>query len=243
MQTINFWHKYHIHCRKIITCLLFLLPALVFSQRNVMENDRKFARKPYHFGIHLGTNLSDFKIQHNALFASSDSILSIKSKYGFGFEIGALASYHINKYLEIRTVPSFVFANKQLTYLFNDGAEPISKDIDQIYFDIPVELKFKSEPLRNMKIYLVAGLKYGYDLGGNLKDRKKPGIPRQSPHDFAVNYGVGFEIHFPLFILSPEFKVSNSILNLHRPDANMDFSKYMKGIYNRSFTFSLNFEG
>ena len=223
--------------------MLFLLPALVFSQRNVMENDMKFARKPYHFGIHLGANLSDFKIRHNELFANSDSILSIKSKYGIGFEIGALCSYHINKYLEIRTIPSFVFANKQLNYQFNDGAEPVKKEIPQIWFDFPFELKFKSDPLKNIKIYLVAGLKYGYDLGGNFKARKDENMPLQSAHDFAVNYGAGLEIHFPLFILSPEFKVSNSILNLHKPNTTLPFSRYMNGLFNRSFTFSLNFEG
>lgn len=243
MQTINFWHKHHIHCRKIIILLFFFLPAFVFSQRNVMENDIKFARKPFHFGIHLGTNISDFKIKQNSLFATSDSILSIKSKYGIGFEIGALASFHINKYLEFRTIPSFVFANKQLNYLFNDGADPIKVEIPQIYFDFPFELKLKSEPIRNMKFYLIAGLKYGYDLGGNFKVRKEANKPQQSPHDFAVNYGVGIEIHFPLFILSPEFKVSNSILNMHKLNENLPFSKYMNGLYNRTFSFSLNFEG
>lgn len=246
MQTINIWHKYHIHCRKITICLLFfLLPTFVFSQRNVMENDLKFARKPYHFGIHLATNISDFKIKQNALFATSDSILAIKSKYGIGFEIGALCSYHINKYLELRTLPTFTFANKQLNYQFNDGAAPVKKEIPQIWFDIPLELKFKSEPLGNIKLYLVAGLKYGYDMGTKFQARKDPSkqIPKQSPHDFAVNYGAGIEIHFPLFILSPEFKVSNSILNIHKYDGTLEYSKYIKGLYNRAFTFSLNFEG
>jgi len=46
-----------------------------------MENDLKFSRKRYHFGIHLGAGLGDFKIRHNALFGSSDSILTIKSKF------------------------------------------------------------------------------------------------------------------------------------------------------------------
>lgn len=243
MQTINIWHKYHLHCRKVIVFLFLLLPTLVFSQRNVMENDLKFARKPYHFGIHLGTSVSDFKVQHNAQFATSDTILSINSKYGVGFEIGALCSYHINKYLEIRTLPSFNFASKSISYQFNNGEAPIKKDIPQIYFDFPVELKLKSEPLKNIKLYLVAGLKYGYDMGTKFKDRRKPLMPVQSPHDLGVNYGVGVEIHFPLFILSPEFKVSNSILNLHKYDSSNEFSKYMKGLYNRQFTFSLNFEG
>lgn len=241
MYTINFWHKYHLYSKQVTIVLLFL-PMFVFSQRNVMENDLKFARKPFHFGIHLATGISDFKIKHNDAFAFSDSILSIKSKYGIGFEIGALASYHINKYLEIRTLPSFVFSDKNLYYEFGDGTIT-KKTIPQIYFDFPLEIKFKSQPLKDIKLYMVGGLKYGYDLGANFKVRKNQDQPIQSPHDFGVNYGVGVEIHFPLFILSPEFKVFNSVLNIHKIDNTLPYSKYMKGLYNRSFTFSINLEG
>lgn len=242
MQTINIWHKHHIHWRKIILSVFILFPSIVFSQRNVMENDMKFSRKRYHFGIHLAMGLGDFKVKQNEAFALSDSILSIKSKYGVGFEIGALMSYHINKYLEIRSVPSFLFSDKNLSYEFGDGTVK-PKKIPQIYFDLPIELKIKSEPLKDIKLYLIAGLKYGYDIGGNFKDRKRLDMPKQSAHDFGVNYGAGIEIHFPLFILSPEFRVFNSVLNIHKQDNALPYSKYIKGLYNRTFTFSLNFEG
>lgn len=242
MHTTHFWHKHHIHCRKIILIVLVLLPIFTFAQRNVMENDMKFSRKRYHFGIHLGAGLGDFKIRHNALFGSSDSILTIKSKYGYNFEIAALISYHINKYLEIRTVPGFAFSNKELNYGFADETKVIKK-IDQIFFDLPVELKIKSEPLRDVKLYLIAGLKYGYDIGGNFKARRDEDMPKMSAHDFGVNYGVGMEIHFPLFIFSPEFRVFNTVLNIHQQNSTLPYSKYMKGLYNRTFTFSINFEG
>jgi hypothetical protein len=207
-----------------------------------MENDLKYAEKPYHFGIHLGAGLSDFRIRQNALFASSDSILSIKSPYGVSFDIGAVMSYHINKYVEIRSVPSFSFADKSIRYVFSDETEQ-KKTISQIYFDLPVEMKFKSQPLKDFKFYVVAGIKYGYDIGGNFKMRKSPDVPKQSAHDFGVNYGAGIEIHFPLFILCPEFKVFNSVLNIHKEDNSYYHSKYIQGLHNRSFSFSLNFEG
>src|SRR3954465_8702406 len=101
MHTVKFWDKHNLYCRKIILCVFIFFPAFAFSQRNVLENDMKYSRKPYHFGIHLGVGLSDFKIKQNELFAASDSILSIKSKYGASFEIGAVMSYHINKYVEV----------------------------------------------------------------------------------------------------------------------------------------------
>lgn len=241
MHTIKLWNKHHIYCRKIILCVFIFFPALAFCQRNVLENDMKYSRKPYHFGIHLGVGLSDFKIKHNELFASSDSILSIKSKYGVCFEIGAVMSYHINRYVEIRSVPSFAFADKNLTYNFGDLTTR-TKTISQVFFDLPVEMKFKTDPIKDIKFYLLAGVKYSYDLGGNFKARKREDMPKQSAHDFGVDYGVGMEVHFPLFIFCPEFKVFNSVLNIHKQD-DIPYSKYMKGLYNRSFTFSINFEG
>ncbi len=242
MQNIDIWHKHDLYRGQIILLLLVVLPSFVFSQRNVMENDLKFSRKPYHFGIHLASGFGDFKIKQNALFATSDSILSIKSKYDVNFEIGALISYHINRYVEFRTLPGFVFSNKSLSYVFGDGTSA-KKSTPQVYFDLPVEFKIKSEPLKDVKLYLIAGLKYGYDIGSNFKDRKKADQPIQKPHDFGVNYGVGIEIHFPLFILSPEFKVFNSFINIHQQDNTLPYSKYIKGLYNRNFCFSLNFEG
>lgn len=242
MQNIDFRHQYHLYRREVILLLFLVIPAFVFGQRNVMENDLKFARKPYHFGIHLASGFGDFKIKQNALFATSDSILSIKSKYDVNFEIGALISYHINKYVELRTLPGFLFSNKSLSYEFGDATSK-KKSAPQVYFDFPVEVKIKSEPLKDIKLYLVAGLKYGYDIGSNFKDRKKIDQPIQKANDFGVNYGVGIEIHFPLFILSPEFKVYNSVLNIHQQDNSLPYSKYLKGLYNRNFTFSINFEG
>ncbi|HUM51635.1 MAG TPA: outer membrane beta-barrel protein [Chitinophagales bacterium] len=243
MQTTNFWYQYHLYSKKIISLLLFsALCMCSFAQRNVMENDLKFARKPYHFGIHLAANFGDLKVKQNAAFALSDSILSIKSKYGIGFEIGAVISYHINKYFEFRTVPSFAFNNKNLIYQFADLSNADKKSLPQIYFDLPFEIKFKSEPLKDVKIYALAGIKYGYDIGANFKDRKKDNMPHQLQHDFGVDYGIGLEIHFPLFILAPEFKVFNSVLNIHKKE-NGVYSKYIDGLHNRTFTFSLNFEG
>ncbi|HNF48695.1 MAG TPA: outer membrane beta-barrel protein [Chitinophagales bacterium] len=241
MYNTDFWHKHNLYGKKIILFLFCCISLHSLAQRNVLENDIKFARRPYHFGIHLAANMGDYKINHSALFAVSDSVLAITNKLGVGFEIGALFSYHINKYLELRTVPSFSFTSKNLEFTFSDESKK-KKDIPQIYFDFPIEIKFKSQPLRDIKVYAIGGLKYGYDIGGNINDRKKTGMPHQKLNDFGVVYGVGLEIHFPLFILSPEIKAFNSVLNIHKQDQEI-FAPYIKGLYNRTFTFSINFEG
>lgn len=242
MQDTYIWHKHHLYRRQIIIALLLLLPAFGFGQRNAMQNDFKYHTKKYHFGIVLGMGFGDYRIRQNALFAQSDSILSIRSKHGVSFGIGALASYHINRHIEFRTLPGFLFCDKDLTYEFSDGTI-VKKTLPQVYFDFPFEMKFKTEPLKDVKLYLIAGVKYGFDLGASFKGRKDRDMPLQLRHDFGINYGVGMEIHLPLFILSPEFKVFNSVLNIHQPNNELIYSKYMKGLYNRNFCFSLIFEG
>lgn len=240
MYNTNFWHKHHLHSKKVILFLFCVFSFSAFAQRNVLENDIKFAKRPYHFGIHLAGNMGDFKLKHSALFATDDSILAVNNKLGFGFELGALFSYHINKHFEFRVIPTFSFLEKNMHFTFADESKP-KVSIPQIYFDLPLEIKFKSQPLKDIKVYAIAGLKYGYDIGANMNDRKRNGFP-QKKNDFGVVYGVGLEIHFPLFILSPEIKVFNSVLNTHEKN-NSVYNKYLEGVYNRTFTFSINFEG
>ena len=66
------------------------------------------------------------------LFANSDSILSIKSKYDVNFEIGALISYHINKFVEIRNITWLLFSNKSISYVL-EMRHP-RKIYPQVYF-------------------------------------------------------------------------------------------------------------
>jgi len=243
MQSPFFWHKHHIYCNKIVWLIFVCCCALYASaQQNAYENDLKYQRKHFHFGIHLGVGMADFRIRHSDAFALSDSVLSVTSKLTPGYEIGALVSYHLSKNFELRVLPTFLFNDKNLTFKYKDETTQSIK-VPTIVYDMPVEIKFKSDPIKDFKIYVVAGLKYSYDLGTKLSGRFSAPIPQQKPNDLGVNYGVGFEFHFPLFILSPEFKVSNSVLNIHAPAKNFPPSNMIQRLYNRTFLFSLNFEG
>lgn len=243
MQTTLIWHKHHIYCTKIIvTLLLCCCCGFAWAQKNAYENDLKFQRKRYHFGIHLGVSMADYRIRHSEDFTLSDSVLAVKSNLTLGYEIGALGSFHINRFLELRTLPSFIFNDKNLNFEYSDGTKKDYK-LSNIIFDLPIEIKFKSEAIGNFKVYVIGGMKYSYDIGSNLSGRIKTFIPQQKPNDFSINYGAGFELHFPLFILCPEFKVSNSVLNTNKPTDRFIHSNMINRIYNRTFLFSLNFEG
>ena len=92
-------------------------------------------------------------------------------------------------------------------------------------------------------MYVLAGVKFGMDLASKSQARNAEELVKLNRNDFSVEYGVGFEINFPLFILVPEFKVSNGVLDSHSLDENLIYSNSIDRLKSRTFTFSLNFEG
>lgn len=243
MHTTNFWNQHHLQGKKVIALLLLCLPLWVMGQDNVKKNDAKFKKRPFHFGIHMGFNTSDFKVRLSDQFTYSDSILSVNAKGGPGFNLNILGSLHLSKNFELRVVPGVAFMEKTMQYKLAGVDALVDKKIESIYVETPIHLKFKSDPIKDFKIYVFTGIKYGYDMAANAKARRAEDLIKLSKHDLAVDYGVGFEFHFPLFILSPEFKVSNGLINVHSRDNALIYSRMLDGLRTRAFLFSLNFEG
>jgi len=212
------------------------------AQRYVERNDARFKKRPFHFGIHMGFNTSDFKVRLSEDFIYNDSILGVNASGGPGFNLNIMGSLHLSKNFELKILPGVSFAEKTLNYNIRD-AGITNKKIESIYVETPIQLKFKSDPIKDFKFYVIAGMKYGYDMAANAEARRAEDLIKLKRHDFSVDYGFGFEIHFPLFILAPEFKVSNGLVDVHSLDPALSFSRALGGLRTRMFLFSINFEG
>ncbi len=243
MHSTNIWNKYNIPGRKIIIALaLFLmLPFAANAQYNIMENDMRFEKRHIKFGIHMGFNVSNFRVFRSDLFVETDSLLAINAENGTGFNLGIVSSLYLHKNFELRFIPTLSFAEKTLRYEFENSSSP--QILESIFIEFPVHIKFKSDPLGDVRVYVIAGMKYGLDLASKSQARNAENIVKLDKHDFSVEYGVGVEINFPLFILVPEFKVSNGVFDVHSTDPALIFSNSLDQLKSRTFTFSLNFEG
>jgi hypothetical protein len=62
------------------------------------------------------------------------------------------------------------------------------------------------------------------------------------PYNLSVEAGIGFQFFFPVFILSPELKISNGIINEHSRDPNLIYSSTIDKLQSRVIVFSLIFE-
>jgi len=221
-----------------ITILLLIATLGLKAQFNVHE----LGRKDIYFGIALGVNVGDFKVIHSKKEAINDSIRYFKPSFGPGFNLGIICNYQFHKYFDLRFIPTLSFSDKGIVYEDLKHTK-VKKTISSIYLDFPLQLRFKSDPIKDFRIYVIAGLRYDFDLASNVKARKADDIIKLNKNDAAAEYGLGFMIYFPYFILSPEIKVSHGFLNIHSSSPGLIYSRTIERMYSRTFTLTLNLEG
>lgn len=221
---------------------LVLIILLLAIGARAQFNYHEMGKKSIYFGIALGANVGDFKIIHSKKVALNDTIRYFRPKVGPGFNLGIIANYQFHRYFDLRFIPTLSFSDKVIEYEdLNSNIQ--KKTISSIYLDFPLQIRFKSDPIKDFRIYVIAGVRYDYDLASNVKSRKAEDIIRLNKHDAAAEYGIGFMIYFPYFILSPEFKVSHGFINIHAPTQGLIYSRVIERMYSRTFTFTINLEG
>ncbi len=88
---------------------------------------------------------------------------------------------------------------------------------------------------------MLGGFNYQYDLASNASARKADNLVKLKPYDFSIEAGIGFQFFFPVFILSPELKISNGLINVHSRDPNLIYSNTIDKLNSRMIVFSLIF--
>jgi hypothetical protein len=224
--------------RKIVFILL-LLPFVAQAQFNLYE----LGRKQIYFGIALGGNVADYKIIKSKTVPENDSIKSFNAKVGPGFNMGIVGNYQFHKNFDLRFIPTLSFSDKIIEYnTLNKRQSVVKQTIQSIYLNFPLLLRFKSEPIKDYRLYAVAGMRFDFDLASNTNVRNKL-LMKVNKYDIAAEYGVGLMIYFPYFIMSPEFKMSHGVINIHSPTDGYIYSRVIDKLYSRTFTFTLFLEG
>jgi len=229
-----------------LTILLLSYPALAQNRDgiNLPDHDDKF----YHLGIALIYNNSHFAVSPHPNALLSDSVLYVNPENTGGFGLAGLHTFNINPHLEFRIVfPELMFSYYNLTYAISypqNGQQPLAtKQIESILLGFPVQVKYLSDRMHNFRFYVLGGVNYQYDLASNATARKAEDLVKVNPYDWSLEVGVGFQFFFPVFILSPELKFSNGLINVHHRDPNLIYSSTIDQLHTRQIVFSLIFEG
>jgi hypothetical protein len=242
--------------KKTLTLLLVLMSSTFTIKAQNWGggvDDRKI-----HFGFTFQYIASEYKVSKVAdwrrpaydIFDPTNPFLGlnrITPRTTPGFGIGVVVNNRLGSNLDLRLTPTLAFANRELQYVFAGEGNNYTQKVKATMVDFPLDFKVKSDRRKNYRAYLVGGLKYSMDVTSAKKtsNEGKSAIDMviQNRKNFlSYQAGLGLDLYFEYFKMSPEIKYSASFNNLLKPEANNLYSRPLDKLMLRNVTFSLFFE-
>jgi hypothetical protein len=169
---------------------------------------------------------------------------TISSPNAPGFAVGFLTRYRLTEHLEARVTPSLIFADRDISYTYVNPSDNVVKTVQSTTVDLPLLLKLKSDRVGNFRAYILGGVKYSYAIGADKSDATAALIDKtvkNVPGYGSYEAGIGCDIYFEYFKLSPEIMLSNSFGNVLVPE-NQPFSSPISKLLLHTVMFNLYFE-
>lgn len=240
----------HLIFRYKITLLLLFLTLgswTASAQKQPGRGNYNFMNKqgkPYYFGLTLAFHSSDYSIFRSKNFNEQDQILSVESVTGPGYNVNVVSNLKIGRYFDFRLLPGFSFTERNIRYKDLTAANQFENiKVESVFTEVPFHVRFKSEPYNDMRIYVLGGIKYSFDIASKARRREQDRILKISPTDFSVEAGFGMQFFFPYFILSPELKFTQGINNILIFNEKIIQSNVLENVLSRTITLSFHFEG
>lgn len=248
MSSTHFRYCKYLHGTQAALILLLLLLLPLRAQAQYVGGDNRnfydFAKKPYYFGITLALNSSRYTPFRSENFIFSDSIRIVESLNGPGFNLGIVTNLKIGQYFDFRFLPTLSFSERKLQYTAGSRfLRERQRTVESVFVELPFHFRYKSAPYKDRRLFLIAGVKYNFDVASESRAKQAEQLVKISPHDFALEYGAGVQFFLPYFIFSPEIKISHGIGNTLIFNPNLAESTVLEKVLSRTFTLSFHFEG
>ncbi len=174
-------------------------------------------RHAAHLGFSVGLNAFDLSFHHNGFVTDEGQTWFMEQPdLSPGFCVTGLFNLRLNDYFSVRVTPGMYFGNRIVRFKDTTNGDEAKQDIKSAYLVLPVDLKFSSQRMRNIRPYMVGGIMPAFDV---LK--KRSDYLRMKSSDFMVSVGLGCDIYLPYFKLIPELKFCfglTDVLKHDRPD-------------------------
>lgn len=190
--------------KKVIAIIGFLFigfqaNAQFFSGERILNNPN-FDQKRWTYGYFLGFNTYDFNFDYKSYNPTSPFTKDLIIEQTIGFNVGLVGSLKLNHNLDLRFEPGVSFNNRLLRATY-------SQEIDQInstYVHLPLLLKFNANRLNNFRPFVVGGVSTSINLSSN--ENNPEAITRLETNTFNYELGVGIDLYFYYFKLSPSLR-------------------------------------
>ncbi len=249
MASTKFRYMYNILRYKIrlLTLGLLLVSTAISAQYIGKDNYHylDFQKKPFYYGLSLATHVSGYRISQSKFFINNDSIRIAEGTNDFGLDIHLIANLKLGEFFDLRFLPGFAFSNR--TFEFASSSSPDetrnSNTLESVFAELPFHVRFKSAPYKNKRGFVIAGLKYSYDISSNSDSRQADRLIQISPHDFMFEVGAGMQFFFDYFIFSPEIKYSRGLGNSLIFNDKLNEARVLEQVISQTITLSFHFEG
>lgn len=237
--------------RVALTLLVFLLGLLGTIACNAQTgNLGAFDRRLLHYGIQVGYTQSKFDLQYSEDEQLRQTLQGVTSYYAPGFHIAVIGDLRLGQWFNLRMLPGVTLVTRDISYSWEQNylathrlAER-SRNVESVYGDIPIELKFRSVRDGDFRPYITAGMSYGFDFASLRKNRNQTNqsIVRLQASDLRYTMGMGFDVFLRYVKFAIELKMNFGLLDLKVDDHDIYISSF-EYLHSRTFMLSFTFEG
>lgn len=232
---------------KISIYLLFLilLPVNIFGQHRKLQNRPYADQRLFHLGFTLGLHTQDLILTQSGFVNENGEVwFSEIPSYSPGFTAGIIGDMYLNRFLNIRLIPSIYLGEKKIVFREQSSGERFTTRIRNNYIMLPLHLKISANRINNFRPYALVG---GY---GSLElSFAKNRAVALKQFDAGIEIGVGCDFYLPLFKLAPELKFSFGLVDILKKERDDlkedDLRKYAGSLSKatqRMITLSFHFE-
>jgi hypothetical protein len=219
---------------------MMLMSSLGYGQRQVGMNNPNYDDRLLSYGFLIGLHTSSFQLKYSDEFLNLDTLHSIQPNYSPGFSLGFIVNFRVADFLDVRLLPKVSFYEHDIDYRYTDGT--IQKQlIESTVVEFPLLLKYTSVRRGNLKMYLVGGVKPGIEASAKNAAENEEDVISIQKANLSLDFGVGFDLYYPLFKFSPELRFSRGIRNM-LGDGSNDFSTGIESLNTNTVTLYLLFQ-
>ena len=174
-------------------------------------------------------------------------LYSIASPATPGFGLGFVTNVKLSEHFDLRFSPGYIFADHTLKYEYANPDDAVTRVVPFSILNLPLGIRVKSDRKRNFRAYLIAGARYSIDLLSEDKingDASQPLADRSVKNKKGILWyeaGIGFQLYFDYFKLSPEIKFSHTINSTLRPEDH-PYSSPIEKLFIQDIQFSIYLE-
>ena len=239
----------YLHWFKIVCLCTFFNCAVAFGQRGSQHNPN-YDNHRFHFGLIISPNFGKAKVVLASDFYKRDSVQTIKTQGFSGFGFGGLVDFRLGKFLTVRATPQLQFSQRNFNYTIKDGIKngiqtyrQETAKTETVALEQCLTFKYHSVRHKNMRFYLIGGVKYSFDFRSDVDVTRGPSRPLVPFKASSLYYEYGFGIdYFGLWkVISTEIKMGNSITNMISKDPYI-YTSSIDRIQSRLFQVSFLFQ-